>query len=194
MTYSYKWMKSPVGVLQLVASEHGLSAVLWENDDPKRVRRSPLEADASHPTLLETERQLNDYFAGNLERFSVELDFSGTAFQKKVWRALTAIPFGETRSYGQIAEQIGQPKAGRAVGAANGKNPISIIAPCHRVIGADGQLTGFAGGLEVKAALLELERARAHATVTTVRDPVGQILGNELNLPDQNEEAQTRNR
>ena len=87
----------------------------------------------------------------------MKLDFVGTDFQKKVWKALTTIPFGETRSYGQIAQQIGNPKAVRAVGAANGKNPISIIAPCHRVIGANGQLTGFAGGLEVKALLLGLE-------------------------------------
>jgi methylated-DNA-[protein]-cysteine S-methyltransferase len=107
--------------------------------------------------LLETERQLNDYFAGKLRQFSLQLDFAGTEFQKKVWAALLSIPFGETRTYRQIAEQIGNPKAVRAVGAANGKNPISIVAPCHRVIGASGELTGFAGGLEVKAHLLGIE-------------------------------------
>lgn len=157
MTLIYKTMPSPVGVLKLVASERGLAAVLWENDDPKRVPLGPLAEDASHPVLRETERQLNDYFGGKREQFSVPLDFSGTDFQKRVWRALTTIPFGETRSYGQIAAQIGQPRAVRAVGAANGRNPISIIAPCHRVIGANGKLTGFAGGLEVKASLLGLE-------------------------------------
>lgn len=157
MTYFYKMMKSPVGRLKLVAGDKGLAAILWENDDPKRVRISPLEEDEGHPVLLEAERQLNDYFAGKLEKFSLELDFVGTEFQKKVWRALIGIPLGETRSYGQIARQIGHPKAVRAVGAANGKNPISIIAPCHRVIGSDGKLTGFAGGLEAKAFLLGME-------------------------------------
>src|SRR6185437_17104518 len=119
--------------------------------------------------------QLGEYFAGKRRKFDVELDFAGTDFQKKVWRALLAIPFGETRSYGEIATQLGNPKAMRAVGAANGKNPISIIAPCHRVIGASGQLTGFAGGLEAKAHLLGLEggqlklfpRARADLTRET---------------------------
>ncbi len=112
--------------------------------------------------LLETERQLNDYFSGKRKSFSVKLDFKGTDFQKKVWAALLTIPFGETRSYGQIAQQIKNPKAVRAVGAANGKNPISIIAPCHRVIGSTGKLTGFAGGLGTKAHLLALE-GRNHA-------------------------------
>lgn len=153
----YKHLKSPVGVLKLVASESGLAAVLWENDDPERVRFASLEEDENHPVLLETERQLQDYFAGKRDRFSVKLDFAGTEFQKKVWNALLAIPFGETRSYAQIAKQIGHPKAVRAVGAANGRNPISIIAPCHRVIGSNGKLTGFAGGLGTKAFLLNIE-------------------------------------
>jgi methylated-DNA-[protein]-cysteine S-methyltransferase len=100
---------------------------------------------------------LAEYFAGTRNRFDLELDFTGTEFQKKVWQALLTIPFGETRSYSQIAEQIGSPSAVRAVGAANGRNPISIIAPCHRVIGASGKLTGFAGGLEAKELLLTLE-------------------------------------
>ena len=157
MIYSYKTMKSPVGLLKLVTSNNGLAAILWENDDPKRVRLSQLEENINHPTLLETERQLNDYFAGKLKKFSLKLDFAGTEFQKKVWAALVEIPFGETRSYAQIALQIGHPKAVRAVGAANGKNPISIIAPCHRVIGSNGKLTGFAGGLVNKAFLLKME-------------------------------------
>lgn len=161
MNYSYKTMKSPVGLLKLVAGGRGLAAVLWENDDPKRVRLGPLVEDKNHPVLLETERQLNDYFAGKLEKFSLKLDFIGTEFQEKVWKALVSIPFGETRSYGEIARQIGRPKAVRAVGAANGKNPISIIAPCHRVIGANGKLTGFAGGLEAKAYLLGIESKAA---------------------------------
>jgi methylated-DNA-[protein]-cysteine S-methyltransferase len=150
-------MGSPVGVLTLVASDKGVAAILWENDDPGRVRLGPLEEDRNHPLLLETERQLKDYFAGRLERFSLPLEFNGTDFQKKVWAALTTIPFGETRSYAEIARQIGHPAAVRAVGAANGRNPISIVAPCHRVIGSDGKLTGFAGGLEAKAFLLRME-------------------------------------
>ena len=157
MTYFYKTMTSPVGELKLVASDKGLAAILWENDDPHRVRLDPVSEDKQHPVLLETERQLNDYFSGKRKSFSLDLDFKGTEFQKKVWAALLTIPFGETRSYAQIANQIQNPKAVRAVGAANGKNPISIIAPCHRVIGSTGKLTGFAGGLQAKACLLALE-------------------------------------
>jgi methylated-DNA-[protein]-cysteine S-methyltransferase len=110
-----------------------------------------------NPILVRAVQQLQEYFAGTRNRFDLELDFAGTDFQKKVWQALLTIPFGETRSYSQIAEQIGNPSAVRAVGAANGKNPISIVAPCHRVIGASGKLTGFAGGLEAKERLLTLE-------------------------------------
>jgi methylated-DNA-[protein]-cysteine S-methyltransferase len=163
MAYAYKSISSPVGRLKLVASERGLAAILWENDDPERVRLEPLVEDPSDPILRETERQLASYFAGKLKAFDVPLDFKGTAFQKSVWAPLLTIPFGETRSYGDIARQIGRPTASRAVGAANGKNPISIIAPCHRVIGSTGALTGFAGGLATKERLLGLERARAGA-------------------------------
>lgn len=157
MTYFYKRITSPVGELTLVASARGLAGVLWQDDDPRRVRLSPLVEDPDHPVLVETERQLGDYFAGRLTRFTVPLDFQGTDFQKSVWEALLTIPFGETRSYGDIARQIGKPTAFRAVGAANGRNPISIIAPCHRVIGSTGGLTGFAGGLAVKERLLGIE-------------------------------------
>jgi methylated-DNA-[protein]-cysteine S-methyltransferase len=133
---------------------------LWEDDDPARVPLGKPVADPDHPILTETERQLSAYFAGTLQRFDVPLDFRGTDFQKSVWAALLTIPFGETRSYGEIARQIGKPAAVRAVGAANGRNPISIIAPCHRVIGANGSLTGFAGGLQAKETLLALEGGR----------------------------------
>jgi methylated-DNA-[protein]-cysteine S-methyltransferase len=160
MAYHYKTMASPVGRLTLIATEKGLAAVLWENDNPHRVPLTPLVEDKKHPVLQETERQLNEYFAGKRNTFSVKLDPQGTEFQNKVWEALLTIPFGETRSYGQIARQVGNAKAMRAVGAANGKNPISIIVPCHRVIGASGKLTGFAGGLEVKERLLSLEGNR----------------------------------
>jgi methylated-DNA-[protein]-cysteine S-methyltransferase len=150
-------MASPVGRLTLVASDAGLAAVLWENDDPKRVPLAVAGEDASHPVLREAERQLQEYFVGARTTFDLPLDFHGTDFQKRVWAALLAIPFGETRSYGEIAQALGNPGASRAVGAANGRNPISIVAPCHRVIGASGKLTGFAGGLEAKAHLLALE-------------------------------------
>lgn len=110
------------------------------------------------PFILEAERELNEYFAGNRREFSVPVHLSGTEFQKKVWRALCDIPYGETRSYKEIAAAVGNPKASRAVGMANHRNPVMILIPCHRVIGADGGLTGYAGGLDGKTALLELER------------------------------------
>lgn len=157
MTHHYKLMKSPVGELTLAASSRGLAAILWENDRPGRVRLPTLHENPLHPVLLDTERQLEEYFAGNRREFALAVDFTGTPFQKLIWNALLTIPFGETRSYGQLARQIGRPSAARAVGAANGRNPISIIAPCHRVIGSNGELTGFAGGIEAKAYLLRLE-------------------------------------
>ena len=163
MTYKFKTMPSPVGVLTLVASDAGLTAILWENDRPGRVPLGALEEAPDHPVLAETERQLDGYFAGRRTRFDVPLDFRGTDFQKSVWAALLTIPFGETRSYGAIARQIGRPSASRAVGAANGRNPISIIAPCHRVIGTNGALTGFAGGLAAKELLLGIERSAGGA-------------------------------
>jgi methylated-DNA-[protein]-cysteine S-methyltransferase len=157
MSLVYKMMDSPVGRLKLVASDEGVVAILWENDRPSRVRLGEAIEDGGHPVLVETERQLGEYFAGKRKAFSVALDMRGTRFQRDVWEALLAIPFGETRSYGQLARQLGNPQATRAVGAANGRNPVSIIVPCHRVIGSSGKLTGFAGGLDVKARLLNLE-------------------------------------
>jgi methylated-DNA-[protein]-cysteine S-methyltransferase len=158
MTDKFKTIPSPVGALTLVASDTGLIAILWENDRPGRVRLGALEEAPDHPVLVEAERQLGAYFAGERTRFDLPLDFRGTDFQKSVWAALLTIPFGETRSYGEIARQIGRPSASRAVGAANGRNPISIVVPCHRVIGTNGALTGFAGGLEAKELLLGIER------------------------------------
>lgn len=157
MSLAYKVIESPIGKLKLVSSDKGLVAILWENDSPRRVRLSELVEDKQHPVIVETERQLGEYFSGKRKAFSVALDMRGTRFQKDVWEALLAIPFGETRSYGQLAKQLGNPRATRAVGAANGRNPISIIVPCHRVIGSSGKLTGFAGGLETKVHLLSLE-------------------------------------
>jgi methylated-DNA-[protein]-cysteine S-methyltransferase len=155
--YVSKVIGSPVGPLKLVASDDGLAAILWKDDSPRRVRLGNVVQDETNSILLETERQLGEYFAGQRKVFTVKLDFAGTDFQRRVWTALLTIPYGETRSYLQIAGQIGSPAAVRAVGAANGRNPISIIAPCHRVVGSTGKLTGFAAGLEVKARLLALE-------------------------------------
>lgn len=171
MSLLYKTMSSPVGELTLVANESALAAILWENDKPTRVRLGPMSETINTAVLNEAEKQLNEYFAGARTRFELELNFVGTEFQRKVWAALLTIPFGETRSYSDIAKQIGNANAVRAVGAANGKNPISIVAPCHRVIGKGGDLTGFAGGVETKKILLDLER---------------RILGKEdLSLPQQ---------
>lgn len=157
MTYTCTTMPSPVGELKLVANGSRLAAILWENDKPNRVRLGPMTQAPGNPILVRAVKQLQEYFAGTRNQFDLELHFVGTDFQKQVWQALLTIPFGETRSYRQIAEQIGNPSAVRAVGAANGKNPISIVAPCHRVIGASGKLTGFAGGLGAKQLLLTLE-------------------------------------
>lgn len=161
MTYVFKNIQTPVGTLKLVGSDKGLAAVLWENDDPARVRAQGAREDKNHPVLIAAEKQLQEYFAGTRTTFSLDLDFDGTDFQKQVWGALLTIPFGQTRSYADIARHIGNAKAVRAVGAANGRNPISIIAPCHRVIGANGKLTGFAGGLKVKEFLLGHEKRAA---------------------------------
>ena len=161
--FSYKVMRSPVGALTLVATEQGLAAILWENERAGRVNVDLEHEDRRHPVLIEAERQLGEYFDGRRTAFTLTLDVVGTDFQRQVWQALLTIPFGETRSYAEIARQIGRPKAVRAVGAANGRNPLSIVAPCHRVIGTNGRLTGFAGGLDTKAFLLALEgRADAH--------------------------------
>ena len=157
MDLVYKLMPSPVGELKLIASQTGITAILWENDPPSRVRLENMVRDDRNPLLLEAERQLREYFASKRQSFSLPLDPRGTAFQKNVWAALLSIPFGETRTYGELARQLGTPAASRAVGAANGRNPLSIVVPCHRVIGSTGKLTGFAGGLDAKAYLLRLE-------------------------------------
>ena len=159
MPYVSKQVRSPVGVLTLVASERGLAAILWPDDRPGRVRLGAVEEAPDQPVLREAERQLAEYFAGRRTEFDLPLDPEGTPFQQKVWSALRSIPFGETRTYAEVATQIGHPGAARAVGAASGRNPLSIVAPCHRVVGTSGELTGFAGGLEVKARLLAFERA-----------------------------------
>lgn len=151
-------LMSPVGVLRLVASETGLVAVIWENSRPGRVWLDAASAEVpGHAVLQCAVRELREYFAGERRVFSVPLDLRGTPFQMEVWEALRRIPFGETRSYGAVAVELGNAKATRAVGAANGRNPVAIVVPCHRVVGSGGGLTGFAGGLEAKERLLRLE-------------------------------------
>jgi methylated-DNA-[protein]-cysteine S-methyltransferase len=116
--------------------------------------------DEAHPILAAASKQLQEYFAGDRRDFTIPLDLEGTDFQRAAWLALADVPYGETASYGEQAERIGRPRASRAVGAANGKNPVPIVLPCHRIVGADGSLTGFAGGLEMKERLLAHERAQ----------------------------------
>ena len=153
-------LHSPMGVLTLVASATGLRAVLWPSDDPARVRLGVVtetSTSADHPVLAAAVDQLGEYFAGNRQDFDIPLDPVGTDFQQSAWMALRVIPYGTTVSYGEQAAAMGDKRKARAVGAANGRNPISIIVPCHRVVGSNGSLTGFAGGLDSKQWLLEHE-------------------------------------
>jgi methylated-DNA-[protein]-cysteine S-methyltransferase len=167
MTLSYKEIVSPVGKLKLVANANTLVGVLWEWESLSQIGLNPQNGDGHHSILMEAERQLAEYFAGKRTLFELTLEPRGTEFQKKVWRSLRKIPFGKTRSYVDIARAIGSPRACRAVGGATGKNPLSIVIPCHRVVGANGALTGFGGGLETKAKLLALEaRASGSKTIT----------------------------
>ncbi|HTY94851.1 MAG TPA: methylated-DNA--[protein]-cysteine S-methyltransferase [Steroidobacteraceae bacterium] len=157
MSYVFKTMDSPVGRLTLVGGDAGLAALLFGNDRASRRPFGEMTEEVRYPVLVKAQRELEEYFTGRRRTFTVKLDATGTDFQQLVWDALRTIPYGQTRSYGQIAEQIGRRTAVRAVGAANHANPIAIIVPCHRVIGSNGKLTGYAGGLHIKARLLALE-------------------------------------
>ena len=155
MRTHYRTVASPIGTLTVAGEGCTLTHLLMseQSHEPDRSGWEPAGPDA----FADVVAQLDAYFAGELTRFDVDLELTGTDFQRRVWAALQTIPYGETRSYGQIAEQIGSPAASRAVGLANGRNPISIIVPCHRVIGSSGGLTGYGGGIERKRTLLELE-------------------------------------
>ena len=158
-TYDTLEFASPVGSLTLVASDAGLRAILWPGDDPGRAGLAGATLVPGRSDVLEeAAAQLEEYFARARTSFDLPLDLDGTRFQVAAWEALSAIPYGETRTYAEQAVRIGRSGAARAIGAANGRNPLSIVLPCHRVVGSDGSLTGFAGGLERKAALLALER------------------------------------
>jgi methylated-DNA-[protein]-cysteine S-methyltransferase len=153
-------MDSPVGELTLIASPQGLRAVLWPGEFDQFETVAPdgdSSSDAAH-VLSEAVQQLSEYFAGERHEFDVPLDPVGTDFQRSAWSELRKIPYGETISYGEQARRLGDVRKSRAVGAANGRNPISIIVPCHRVVGSNGSLTGFAAGVEAKAWLLHHEQ------------------------------------
>ena len=154
----YRMIDSPIGPLTLAGHGGALTHVLMA-DQAHSPSQQGWTGDAE--AFAAVVHQLDEYFAGKLFEFDIELDLHGTDFQQRVWKTLLTIPYGQTRTYGEIAEQIGTPSAARAVGLANGRNPISIIVPCHRVIGANGQLVGYGGGLQRKHALLELEQSRA---------------------------------
>jgi methylated-DNA-[protein]-cysteine S-methyltransferase len=152
-------MDSPVGELRLIAGENGLRAILWGAEDAERIASIDDElVEGTTPVLDEAISQLEEYFAGTRREFDLPLDPAGTEFQQSAWMVLRTIPYGQTISYGQQAEQLGDSNKARAVGAANGKNPLSIVVPCHRVVGSNGHLTGFAAGIDVKSWLLDHER------------------------------------
>ena len=151
-------LDSPVGPLLLAADDAGLRLVEFRNPRHPLAQLQQWQA-SDHPTLRETRAQLRAYFDGKLRGFDLPLAPQGTPFQRKVWQTLAGIGYGQTISYAELARRVGQPNAMRAVGAANGRNPLPIVLPCHRVIGADGSLTGFGGGLPTKRFLLELEGA-----------------------------------
>ncbi|MDO5611211.1 MAG: methylated-DNA--[protein]-cysteine S-methyltransferase [Pseudomonadota bacterium] len=160
MSTHWQHIDSPIGRLMIAADNAGIRAIEFpENRHP--VKRDGDWREAAHPLISRAAQQLGEYFAGQRRDFDLPLAAHGTAFQLQVWQALSTIPYGETRSYAQQAHTIGKPSAVRAVGAANGRNPIPIIVPCHRVIGANGALTGFGGGLPIKQFLLRLEGALA---------------------------------
>ncbi|MFT4861866.1 MAG: methylated-DNA-[protein]-cysteine S-methyltransferase [Pseudohongiellaceae bacterium] len=159
MTTLYTYHETPIGSLLLAGTDAGLSLLGFPQGKMQRRHEFGWLENSNHFT--EVKRQLDDYFSGTLDSFSVALSPEGTSFQLAVWQALQQIPFGQTWSYGQLANYINRPKASRAVGAANGANPIPIIIPCHRVIGSTGKLTGFGGGIETKEFLLNLEAQRA---------------------------------
>ena len=156
----YDRMQSPVGLLLIVASREGVHGILWENEadsDECKAMLQYCQHNAEHVMIEKTKQQLKEYFSGKRKTFDIELCIEGTPFQKQVWQELSKIPYGQTISYGEQAQRLGNKNKARAVGLANGRNPISIIVPCHRVIGSQGDLTGFAGGLKNKELLLSLE-------------------------------------
>jgi len=148
------YYESPIGVLRIFENGNGITMIKFVTDPKEK----PNTLEANTPLLKEAVQQLAEYFAGKRNEFLLPLDLRGTDFQLRTWNALRDIPYGETRTYKQIAEAVGCPKGCRAIGLANNRNPVSIVVPCHRVIGANGNLTGYAGGLDIKEQLLALEK------------------------------------
>ncbi len=162
-TFYYYKFASPVGPLAMAVTDRGLARLDFERGEiPARDDNTWVE---SEEKTRPYRRQLDEYFAGQRKQFEFPLDLDGTDFEKRCWQALLEVPYGETRSYADLARALGQPKAVRAVGRANGKNPVAIVVPCHRVIGSGGDLTGYGGGLDIKRKLLELEGALAQGTI-----------------------------
>jgi methylated-DNA-[protein]-cysteine S-methyltransferase len=162
--------ESPIQSLRLVSNGRSLIGIYMMSEKHQLIPHSDWTEDDFIAPFPETKQQLAAYFAGSLTEFNLPLQMQGTTFQQRVWSALTAIPFGTTISYGELAQQIGQPKASRAVGLANGRNPLSIIVPCHRVIGANGKLTGYGGGIERKQWLLNHEHSVSLKQLVKVRN------------------------
>ena len=161
--FSRRMYKAPFGVLTVVGSDLGIRYVLFSNDaHPKPLERLHISDTDIHESVNDAITQLEEYFTGSRRNFELPLDLQGTEFQVAAWNALAEIPFGRTASYGQQAASIGRPKAVRAIGGANGRNPVAIVLPCHRIVGADGSLTGFGGGIEVKKWLLDHEQSILH--------------------------------
>lgn len=154
---NYCYLDSPIGTLLVAGDEEAIRRIEFPRDG-KPGKPEPEWIESARGTVAEAVRQLGEYFSGHRAEFELPLAPEGTAFQRTVWRHLQDIPYGETISYGELAKRVGNPKASRAVGAANGQNPIPIVIPCHRVIGSNGKLTGFGGGLPTKEALLALEK------------------------------------
>ncbi len=155
----YDRFKSPQGGMLLVADDKGLAGVYFDRQKHHPELPADWHKDPAHKILRQAKRELKEYFAGKRKRFQVALDPEGTPFQRAVWKAISTVGFGKTISYGELARRAGSPGSARAAGAATGRNPIGIIVPCHRIMGSDGSLTGYAGGLQRKRALLELEGA-----------------------------------
>ena len=162
--FSRGTFKAPFGVLTVVGSDRGIRYVMFNNDaHPKPLERLHISDSEIHDSVNDAITQLDEYFNGSRRDFELPLDLQGTEFQVAAWNALADIPFGRTASYGQQAASIGRPKAVRAIGGANGRNPVAIVLPCHRIVGADGSLTGFGGGIEVKKWLLDHEQSILHS-------------------------------
>lgn len=184
-TLSSRMHSTPIGELTLIASHKGLRAILWPRLSPTAAGIHPRpRRDPDHPILVQTAAQLDEYFTGSRTTFDIPLDLHGTRFQLAAWRSLATIPFGTTTSYGRQAAALGTPTAARAIGSANGANPVCIVLPCHRVIGADGSLTGFGGGLPTKRWLLDHEaRVLESSIVSSPEWPHPQPVQTRLSMP-----------